>query len=471
MAKSYFTLLLALATLSGLAKESRIIDKSQGSITFAVDENLPFIDYDFMLDDGDRIAELIVGNKNELEGTYRVVATSFADEQNLSSMDVYSALYTAYAKHKSVTLSPDVIWLLISQGFARYVNAHADELRHRLVSHAGKKELVVISGDNQLSESAAWPKLIGNFASQIDQFTKGDIANIITADFSTTGPVERMASQVTLMESVKSYFDYVVITIVCGIPSITLTGTPEDWQRVLDKTKGLKQYGLDQWIKSLEPILTEFVRAAEGHPNQGFWQDIVKKKRVNEVRGASCDGKSKPTEFDGWFLKLFPDENGKTFKTATMLTEMPVERVNVDFKYQVVDGAGTVLSETPMQLWAGFIGTKVDTEANMLTPKIGWMALVAPPEDELLKLYKQQDDDFDEEFGFGGLYLQVKEVPEVLARMEHIKSLTLEFTDKVVLPEWFDRLTIDRLSIAGKMSKGEREAISKRFPNAVIVKR
>ena len=465
MAKSYFILLFALATLSVLAKDNQIIEQSQSSITFVVDENLPFIDYDFMPDDGEHIAEFIVSNKNELEGTYRIVATSFADEQNLSTMDFYSALYTAYAKHKSVTLSPDVIWLLISQGFARYVNAHAEGLRHQLVSHSEKKELVVITGDDLFSESADWHKLIGDFASQIDQYTKGDIANIITADFSTTGPVERVASQVTLMESVKSYFDYTVLLIVCGIPSIKLNGTPEDWQRVLDKTRGLKQYGLDQWIESLEPVLTEFVRAAKGHPDQGFWQDIVKKKRVGEVRGASCDGKSKPTEFDGWFLKLFPDENGKTFKSATMLTEMPSERVYVDFKYKIADGAGNVLSQTPMQLCAGFIGTEVDTEANMLTPKIGWMALEAPSDDEILKRYKEQDDDLF------GLNLQVKEVPEVLARMEHIKSLTLEFTDKVVLPEWFDRLTIDKLSIAGKMSKAEKEAISKRFPHAVIVQR
>ena len=463
MARNFVIILFALAALSVLAKESKIIDQSQGSITFAVDENLPFINYDFFLNDGEHIAELIIGNKDELEGTYHAVATSFADERNLSTMDVYTALHTAFAKHKSVTLSPDVIWLLISQGFARYVNAHAEELRPRLVSHAGKKELAVITGDNLLSGQADWPRLIGEFASQIDQFTKGGIANIITADFSTTGPVERVASQVTLMESVKSYFDYTIITIVCGIPSITLTGTPEDWQRVLDKTRSLKQYGLDKWIESLEPILTEFVRAAEGHPNQGFWQDIVKKKRVDEVRGASCDGK-KPTEFDGWFLKLFPDENGKTFKSATVLTEMPVERVNVDFRYKIVDGAGNVLSETPMQLWAGFIGTEVDTEGNMLTPKIGWMAVVPPPDDEILKRFKEQDDIF-------GLNLQVKEVPEVLARMEHIKSLTLEFTDKVVLPEWFDRLTIDRFVIFGKMSKAEKEAILKRFPNAEIFQR
>ena len=30
-----------------------------------------------------------------------------------------------------------------------------------------------------------------------------------------------------------------------------------------------------------------------------------------------------------------------------------------------------------MELWAGFIATEVDTAANMLTPKIGWMAILS----------------------------------------------------------------------------------------------
>ena len=457
MAKSYFTLLFALATLSVLAKDSKIIEQSQGRITFVVDGNLPSVAYNKnALWDGEHIAEFMISNRHELVGTYSIVATSFADEQNLLCMDVYSALYTAFATHRSVTLSPDMIWLLISQGFARYVNAHSEELRSLLVSHSGKKELVVYTEHDLLSKSAEWSKVIGDFASKINQNTKGDIANIITADFSTTGPVERVASQVTLMESVKSYFDYTVV-MICGIPSITLTGTAEDWQRVLDKTMGLKHYGMDQWIESLEPILKEFVLAAKGHPNQGFWQNIVMKKRVDEVRGTgSCAIKTKPTEFDGWFLKLFPDKNGETFKTATMATDMPSERVSVPFNYI---RAGL---ETPMELWAGFIGTKVDIEANMLTPKIGWLAVVAPSDDEILKRYKEED------LYMGGINLCVEEVPEVLARMEHIKCLSIKFTNKVVLPEWLDRLPIDRLEIKGKMTKAEEEAILKRFPDAII---
>ena len=397
MAKTYIFLLLALTTLSVLANDSRIIARSPGSITFEVDENLQRIKYEYDLYDGGPLAESIFRECRDAEHDfaeygdtefkdslkyYSVIATSFANEHNLQyegESPFYGTLISAYASHMSVTLSPDMVWLLISQGFARYVNAHAEELRPLLVSHTGKMKLSVRTKDIMFTEDADWPKLIGDFASQIDKYTKGDIAQVITADFSTTGPVERVASQITLMKSAEHYFDYVAWTVVCGIPSITLKGTPEDWQRVLEKTKKLSQYGLDEWVKELEPILTEFIRASEGHPNQRFWQSIVKKIRVDEVRapGDGCGDESEPTMFDGWCLKLFPDEEGKTREAATMEAWIS-ERVLVPFIYQIKDEEGNILLQSSMELWAGFIGTEVDTAANMLTPKIGWMALEGP---------------------------------------------------------------------------------------------
>ena len=397
MTKTCLSLLLVLVTLTALADDSRIISRSPGSITFEVDGSLKPVDHEHDLYDGGPLAERIFREckvseqefaeygdseyKDSLK-YYRVVATSFANEHNLQyegESPFYGALISAYAGHMSVTLSPDMVWLLISQGFARYVNAHAEELRPLLVSHTGKMTLTVRTDDILFTEDADWPKLIGDFASQIDKYTKGDIAHIITADFSTTGPIERVASQITLMKSTEDYFDFVAVTVVCGIPSITLKGTPEDWQLVLEKTKKLSQYGLDGWVKELEPILTEFIRASEGHPNQRFWQSIVKKIRIDEVRapGDGCGDESEPTMFDGWFLKLFPNEDGKTREAATM-EAFQSERVLVPFLYQIRDLEGNVLLQSSMELWGGFIGTEVDTAANMLTPKIGWMALGGP---------------------------------------------------------------------------------------------
>lgn len=56
----------------------------------------------------------------------------------------------------------------------------------------------------------------------------------------------------------------------------------------------------------------------------------------------------------------------------------------------------------------------------------------------------------------------------MLSQLEHIKTLELVFTGKVVLPKWMDKLTIDRFTVKGEMSDSEKAAIRKRFPNIII---
>ena len=383
--KAIFTVLLAFLTIAGYADNSKITNRTNGSITFVVDENLTPGIPQRDLSTGKSIANYLLSEENISNDAKRIIATSFSEENNLmytSKDGFYRCIVKAYATHQSVTLSPDMIWLVISQGFARYVNAHAEKLRPKLVSHEGKMDLAIMTEKDLLSEEIDWPSLINDFASQIGKHTKDGIAETITSDFTTTGPVERVASQITLMESVKSYFEYNSFRIACGIPSITLQGTVEDWQRVLDKAKQLKKYRLNTWINKLEPILQEFVQAADGHPNQAFWKSMVKKESVDVLRGGACSP-NKPTEFDGWILKFFPDENGKTLNKVKHTQKMPSEYVRVNFKYRVISpDNGNLIGETPMELWAGFFGAKVNTANNMLTPKIGWLVRVAKSDDE-----------------------------------------------------------------------------------------
>ena len=55
----------------------------------------------------------------------------------------FQGMYQAYADHRSFVLSPDAIWLLVSQGFARHVAANAEAMRHHFVDFEGKVSLVV----------------------------------------------------------------------------------------------------------------------------------------------------------------------------------------------------------------------------------------------------------------------------------------------------------------------------------------
>lgn len=464
--KHSLVILLAFLTLTGWAKDDIVISQKNGYISFVVDKGLEQKkdEYTFKsLGTGEQLAGSIL--HKETGDFCKALTTSFDNEQNMkyNGKDAfYGSLKWAYAHHMSVTLSPDMMWLLISQGFARYVNAHPEEIRQQLVSHDGKLDLVVTSKEDLFSEKADWPALISGFTAQIDRYTKNDIAKTITADFTTTTPAERIASQITLMESVKKYFTYSELGAACGIPSIAIMGTPEDWRQVMAKTKKLEIYdGIGKWAQSLEPILQEFVNAAEGNPKQKFWQDIVKKDRVDKLKGGGCSSKT-PTKLDGWILKFFPDENGLTSSYVYHKEDMPSELVRVGFEYKVLSSEdGSILSKIPMELWAGFVGAEVDSLGNMLTPKIGWMVTYQDKDltPENMKKSAQKKE---------GLSLVVKEVPEVLATMKHIKWLKLRFTDKVVLPEWFYELKIDHLTINGIITDEQREKIKKHFPKANI---
>ena len=466
-------LLLVLVGMTAHAKKSsKIISQTEGKITFVVDENLAPFEGNYTLEAslqwGDKALRSIFFDEGVPGDIQAMIARSFSDDESFytfTGKDVFfQTIVRAYAEHRSLVLSPDMVWVLISQGFARYVNAHPEEMRDKLVSHADKMDLVVMSDKELLSEDANWEKLMSDFTAQINKNTKGDIAQTITADFTTTGITERITSQITLMETMKSYFDYVVHYIGCGIPSITLTGTPEDWQKVLQKTQRLEQYAIGEWTQSLEPILTEFVKASEGKPNQSFWQEMVKKGRVGQMVGGKCDMRE-PTQLDGWILKFFPDENGLTLDQVPHNHKMPSERVYVDFIYQIINPVdGTVLNETPLQLVAGFIGTEVDRQTHTLTPKMGWVVRQMKGKEDIVKRLEQMDS----ESSFMGIELRVKEVPEHLSLLPHIRRLTLLFTSDVVLPEWFYNLQIDNLTIEGKMSDEQEAAIKAHFPHATI---
>ena len=455
---------IALALIASLAT-------AQTGVTFVVDENLSPVENDAIekyQNSGSQALNGIFHDEGVPGDTHAMIAWSFANDEKFytfTGKDVFfKTIVRAYAEHRPLVLSPDMIWVLISQGFARYVNAHPEQLRDQLVNHSGKMDLVVQSDKDLLSGDADWQKMMADFTAQINDATKGDIAKTITADFSTTGITERITSQITLMETMKSYFDYVVHYIACGIPSVTLTGTPQDWQKVLEKTQQLQKYAVGPWTKRLVPILTEFVKASEGKPNQAFWQDMVKKHRVDKLAGGGCDFR-KPTKLDGWILKFFPDENGQTPDQVPHTHKMPSERVYVDFKYKVISPAdGAVIVDTPLQLVAGFIGTEVDTQTHALTPKMGWVVRQMEGSDSIVKRLERMDS----EDSFFGIELRVNKVPEHLAQLPHIKRLTLHFADKVELPEWFYRLQIDNLRIDGEMTDEQEAAIRGHFPNAIV---
>ena len=448
----------------------KILKHSKGSITFVVDEGLPEPKQEMNLGGSDAIAQWLIYQEQIPVALQHVVKTSFEKDQMayMGVDNLYKCMVMAYADHRPLVLSPDMVWLIISQGFAGYVNAHSEEMRDQLVYHEGKMDIQVLSAKDVLSPGADWEKLLKDFSASIAQHTKGDVADLMVADFSTTGSTERVASQITLMETVKSYFTFWDFAVACGIPSITLKGTPADWEKVLEKARRLSKYkGLETWSKDLERVLAEFVKASEGEPDQKFWQDMIKKNRVKHLtKGGGC-GPDVSTKLDGWFLTFFPTTEGETYEKVSWQKKMPSEMVRVSFNHvQLHPVTGEPLDTIPMELWAGFVGVGEDAKTHALIPKIGWLARVADEDAETLSRLEAKDNSWGLDFY---LYKGSDKIPEILSKMKNIRKLRLTFSGiPVEIPAWMDNIPIEDFTISGKLSEEEKDKLRKRFPKVVF---
>lgn len=393
---------------------------------------------------------------------YNILAKSQAPDSlvNYRYNSFFNGMYQAYADHRPFVLSPDMIWLLISQGFARHVHANPEKMRDYFVDFSDKLTLIVDSDKDILEESINWEEIFPQFTSQIAEHTGEELINILKADFSTTTAVEKVASEITIMEAMEPYFEYVVMYVVCGIPEITLLGTTEDWQKVLDKTRKLEAYDLKWWTKQLEPILKEFVNASKGDIDKKFWRNMFKYHSQKQY-GA-------PKIIDGWMVKFFPyDKDGKRndLKKLVGANSLPEEIVKVDLKYIKTDGLHT--EETMLEFWSGFIGLEQNPETFALTPKISWMIKKKDVEQRGVQQKLASNNIPSSDLG-SGIDIRVDKVPENLRKLKEIYSLTLHFMNNVFIPEWLKEKRVGKLEINGKITKNETEKIIQWFPNTDV---
>lgn len=206
------------------------------------------------------------------------------------------AVHMAFYQHHPLILSPDAVWTTIAQGVAFHVNQNADKLRSKFVSHEGKEEISIVRPEFKKGcKENDWPGVFPEFAEKIKKKTHGDIHDVIVSDFSTTTELSKLCSQITLMDCMKSYFEYTMYC-GCGIPYIQLTGTTEDWLNIRERINKFDDYDLQFWTQELAPVLDHFVKASKGDPDIHFWQSI------NNLHGAS--GIRKP--ITGWIQVFFP---------------------------------------------------------------------------------------------------------------------------------------------------------------------
>ena len=109
----------------------------------------------------------------------------------------------------------------------------------------GKKELQIIIEDKP--NRVNWKKMFPIFSKKIEENIGEELHSALMANFSTTGPIQKIASEITMMYAMKSYLSYGIRTM-CGIQGFLIEGTLSDWEMIKEKVCFLKKYGKEIWV-------------------------------------------------------------------------------------------------------------------------------------------------------------------------------------------------------------------------------
>jgi len=292
------------------------------------------------------------------------------------------AIHTSYKNHYPLKLSVSDFIILIGEGLGRHIENNSEELRGQFVSHQGKEKIEIRRDEFVRGKQNDWSTVFGDFAKEIKERVKTDIYDVIIDDTSVATPTSRIVSELTLMDAMKSYFDYQVTTI-CGIPNITLKGLPEDWQKLLDKVNKLVEMNEDDclklkwWLDVLVPTVQKICTdAINRNINTNFWSGIYK----YEVPGSGSP------EISGWITHFLPYLSyGPNLHFSSLTSDQIPKLVSqVPFKWNYLN------QQIPMIFHGGFLGAKFDPEDFSLEPAYFWsVSYVEEDRDDLDKTKKK----------------------------------------------------------------------------------
>jgi hypothetical protein len=331
----------------------------------------------------ERLAEIEMSAAMERTVRSKLIVWTRTKQKVVEGSDFHpliAAAALAYQKHYPLLLSPDMIWLTILQGVAQHVANNSESLRDKLVAHRTRIELIV-EGNELPTSDALMLSATQEFIKQIENHVLPEKRFLLSAEFSTTTDVERIAGAIIVMDAFQPYFDY-VFAIICGIPSVTLEGSTTDWELLRNKVQSLHHSNLELswWTKHLLPLCDQFVRASRGDVDKKHWNNLCK---LIERYGVD--------DLNGWLLKFIPyvrkDKNERPIHRNPVieLTEFPMDKnIHGPITGCTSDMLPTGLASAPvtvtdvekkatrqLQFIAGFAGVTQAQDLS-LRPLVGW---------------------------------------------------------------------------------------------------
>ena len=333
-----------------------------------------------------------------------IKSNKYIDE--LDGLNVIKGYYKAYVNHIPICVTPDILWMLIVQGFSRHIDLNAEKLRAKFVEFQGQKEITV-SGDEYSIEDITkegWERTFNEFVEQIREKMGNHMIDLLTPNFTTTTPTIQVSSQIAIMSAFKSYFKFLRLYGGCGFPFIKLEGTLSDYMQLKNKIQGLMGFEIDDWIKELIIIVDKIIETKNGKIDKKFWENILKNVDVIEPRGSG--ELTKVTKIDGWLLNFYP-----YIKINRMFTETIERRFNFNqpldikgeiekFPEEFIEAPLTMYNvrtgeKTELGVKTGILGV-VQEKDGIVKAEIGWYISNKIDKDKIKEKFMKKKDKEDQ---------------------------------------------------------------------------
>lgn len=295
------------------------------------------------------------------------------------SVPILTGLYNAYTHHCPLKFTPDDFWLLILQEVSYYINSNSEQLRSKLVTIEGKKEIKAYAPvylKKEMTQSH-YRDCIRQVVRKMPKYIKDKkLVQTLTPQFTTSNENNLTVKELCVMSSFKEYFNYRFICYGCGIPSITLTGTVKDYENILNNLNELIK--LDPNLEKIKPIMQKILDTKKGNIDKEFWKNMIKKDISYDeiVASASIVGRKKEDSMSGWILQFINyDNEGKSLDEYELNNDLMIKYI--PYRQSQILKTKFILEDYyhktyDMAVCAGFLGMKQNPKTYEMSTVIGW---------------------------------------------------------------------------------------------------
>ena len=300
---------------------------------------------------------------------------------SLGTNPLLEAVHLAHTHHLPLTLSPAVVWNCILQG----VGIHARVTNKPIVASKFtniEKWSDTIPVDGYGSDGGvtfSWKTAVSDLSKAVAGRIREDYQDHLFPELSemTLPQLTCWSAALSNPHSTQRKHLFTTGGRDGGVAEIGLEGIYEDWTLLRDHVlQVLKDvhYDLDWWVDSLCPILEQFVVAADGEADPGFWSRIYKATRLPADR--------RDPFIHGWINVLFPYlETGrgqfvvndwpyklKTKRLWEAPTSLKFPSGLTSLPFCVMQGS----KQYNFTFVSGLMGVARDIHTRGVRPRLGW---------------------------------------------------------------------------------------------------